>query len=175
MRTPPSRCVRSSHVVAAAPTVAAVAAVSDPAMPLEERTRDGLVGCGEPPPGGGGNKGEYGGGAEIGDSEEAPAGVGGHHRCALRRGSDNHERNREVNQQRVQSANQCHLPGETARARNLFHGMRPADCRQLATGSDRLPGATSICRAVCRNRSRARDNVDITVPMGTPSTADISL
>lgn len=30
-------------------------------------------------------------------------------------------------------------------------------------------------RATCRNRSRARDKVDMTVPIGTPTTAAISL
>ena len=72
-------------------------------------------------------------GTNVADGHRAPAVVSGDDRRALGGGRRDDERNRKVNQQRVQSADECHLQIQTATARELFPGIKPAG-RGLSDG-----------------------------------------
>lgn len=120
---------------------------------------------------------------QVAHCDDSPVAVRAEYRRALRRHGDDHERDREMNQQRVQSPNHRHLPGRPRGGRIYSrNGSRAAQWpapavlrRHIVASFDDVTRASRIRTAVCRSRSRARDKVDMTVPMGTPSTSDISL
>jgi len=101
---------------------------SEPPMPFEERRHLHFRRQGQTPARDGRQQREDRTGTNVSDGHRSPTLVSCDDRRALGRCRRDDERNRKVNQQRVESTEEFHLRVETAPARELFPGIKRTGC-----------------------------------------------
>ena len=100
-------------------------------MPFEERRHLHFGRQGQTPARDGRQQREDRTSTNVFDGHSPPALVRCDDRRALGQCGRDDERNRKVNQQRVEATDECHLRVETAPARELFPGIKRIGCMSM--------------------------------------------